>query len=140
MLDTSRALSLACALIMLGLLSACGKAGCDESRTLSVHPSPDGVWTADIFEEVCTDGAFVTVASTLIRLRRNAGREKPQEVVVTEAYDGPTAVTWRDNQTLEVVVPAHQAPFCYTNSFHGVAVLLHRYPHWPSLPACQTRA
>jgi hypothetical protein len=125
---------------MLGLLSACGKSGCDESRTLSVHPSPDGIWTADIFEEVCTDGAFVTVAATLIRLRRTEATEKPQEVVRTEAFDGASSVTWRDNQTLEVVVPGYPPPFCHTHSFNGVAVLLHRYPHWPSLPACEPRA
>jgi hypothetical protein len=100
--------------VFVGLLPIPGAApGCEQRDLLSQAASPDGVWTARIYYNVCSDGYFVTTVSNTVEVRpADKGTSSiPSEGVVfgmdVGPYDQgkPLAAKWTGARNLEITIP-----------------------------------
>ena len=53
---------------------AFGSAGCEQRNLLARATSPDGTWVASIYNNVCSDGAFVTTIDDTVEITRSTRR------------------------------------------------------------------
>ena len=60
--------------------------GCEQRKALSQATSPDGAWVATIFNNICNDGAFVTVITDSVEITRPD--EKPAPIPRTGVVFG----------------------------------------------------
>ena len=95
------------------ILSPWRAPGCEQRAMLAQAPSPDGAWVAAIYNNICSDGAFVTTIDDTVEITRpdEPSSPVPSTGVVfgmdDRPYDTkkPLAVTWLDRRSLEVTIP-----------------------------------
>jgi len=87
--------------------------GCDERKMLSKAVSPDGAWIATVYNNLCSDGGFVTVVSDTVEITRpdEPAAPIPASGVVFGMTDHPSygdkalSVNWIAERGLEITVP-----------------------------------
>jgi len=87
--------------------------GCDERKMLSKAVSPDGAWVATVYNNICSDGGFVTMISDTVEITRpgEPAAPIPNAGVVFGMDDHPfdvekaLSVKWIAERGLEITVP-----------------------------------
>src|SRR5258708_40091887 len=87
---------------------------CEQRQVLSQAMSPDGAWVATLYNNICSDGAFVTTISDSVEVTRRNEPATPMPVAGRTVFgmddhpDGvpkPLAVRWTAQRGLEITIP-----------------------------------
>jgi hypothetical protein len=118
--------------------------GCEQRKALSQATSPDGAWVATIFNNICNDGAFVTVISDSVEITRPDEQPAPipRAGVVfgmdDHPFDVPKAlsVKWITPRSLEITVPNDAWAGKQESSYADVTISYKYVPDDPVERSC----
>src|SRR5258706_9969827 len=65
---------------------------CEQRQVLSQAMSPDGAWVATLYNNICSDGAFVTTISDSVEVTR---RNEPATPMPVAGYEHPGRAFWK---------------------------------------------
>ena len=118
--------------------------GCEQRKMLAQAPSPDGVWVAAIYNNICSDGAFVTTIDDTVEI--TPLDEQPSPVPSTGVVFGmddfpsdtqkPLAVTWLGPRSLEVTIPNDASAGKQEFAYADVAITYKYVPDDPVERSC----
>jgi hypothetical protein len=111
---------------------------------LAQAPSPDGAWIAAIYNNICSDGGFVTTIDDTVEITRPGDQPSPMPSAGVvfgmddRPYDTqkPLAVTWLDRRSLEVTIPNDASAGKQELSYADVIITYKYVPDDPVERAC----
>jgi hypothetical protein len=128
------------------IASAQQKGGC-EREAISMLMSPDDTWIALVYENICSDGAFVTTVTDTVQLARrdttdtikliwHVEEPKHEKDVFTvdeggHPQDRPLT-RWLSPQKLQITVPNKSLIGLQKNSYEGIEVVIKFEPDDPT--------
>jgi hypothetical protein len=118
--------------------------GCDERKVLSKAVSPDGAWVATVYNNICSDGVFVTVVSDTVEITRPDEQAAPIPAagVVFGMSDHPSygdkalSVKWIAERSLEITVPNDTWAGPQDSSYADLAISYKYVPDDPVERSC----
>jgi hypothetical protein len=117
---------------------------CEQRDVFSQATSPDGVWVATLYYNVCSDGAFVTTVTDTVEIKRPNDQSTPIPSAGTvfgmddHPYGVPKtlAVRWTAPRHLEVTIPNDAWAGRQESAFADIAVSYKYDPDDPAERAC----
>jgi hypothetical protein len=116
--------------------------GCDERKILTRAISVGGAWAATLFENICSDGGFVTYASNTVEIARPDAKMSPMPSDATafamesDADQRPLALAWTGPRRLEITLPNEVRVGLNRSSFADATVIYKYVPDDPVERAC----
>jgi hypothetical protein len=134
----------AAALVWHSSAMASGSPGCEQRKVLARATSPDGAWVATIYNNICSDGAFVTTIDDTVEITRPEEKASPVPSNGTvfgmddRPFDieKPLAVTWTGPRGLEVTIPNDAWAGKQASAFADVVISYKYVPDDPIERAC----
>jgi hypothetical protein len=123
---------------------AFGAPGCEQHKVLARAISPDGAWVAAIYNNICSDEAFVTIVENTVEITRpnEKASPAPSTGTVFGMDDRPSdiekslAVTWTAPRNLEVTIPNDALAGKQELAFADVVISYKHVPDDPIERAC----
>jgi len=92
---------------------------CEQRQVLSQAISPDGAWVATLYNNICSDGAFVTTIGDTVEITRPNEPATPMPAAGSTVFGmadppygvpKPLAVRWTAQRSLEITIPNGLSP------------------------------
>jgi hypothetical protein len=111
------------------------EAGC-ERRTIAVTLSPDEKWQALTQQNICSDGAFVTVLFDTVQLiRRGDEPDRAIDVLSIEAGGRPDdkpLARWLSGTELQITIPNKSYFEIKKSDYEGIRIAIEFHPNDPA--------
>jgi hypothetical protein len=123
---------------------AFGAARCEQRKVLAQALSPDGAWVATIYNNICSDGWFVTTISDTVEISRpdEKASSVPSRGTVfgmddsPYGVDKPFALAWKGMRIIEVTIPNDAWAGKQDEAFDDVDIIYRYIPDDPVERAC----
>lgn len=121
-----------------------GESGCEQRRAFAEAPSPDGLWTARFYQNVCGGGFGTTYVDDTVEIARpnEAPHPLPTVGVAFEMHDPsygqprPMALKWLSARELEITIPNDASAGMQRSTFGDFAISYKYTPDDPVERAC----
>lgn len=140
---TTAATFLVLAILVYFMLRQAQPPGCEERKTLARATSSDGAWAATVYENVCSDGGFVTIASNTVEITPPNQKTSPFPSDDTMVFgtggdpvQGPMALRWTGPKNLEITLPNDAWIGRQKSSFADLTISYKYVPDDPAERAC----
>jgi hypothetical protein len=118
---------------------------CEQRQVLSQAMSPDGAWVATLYNNICSDGAFVTEISDSVEVTRPNEPATPMPVAGRTVFGmddrpfdvpKPLAVRWTAQRSLEITIPNDALVGKQEVAFADITISYKYVPDDPAERAC----